>query len=392
MESFEEKKEIYGADQIQVLEGLEAVRKRPGMYIGSTNERGLHHIVYEIVDNSVDEALAGFCSEIIVTIEKDNTITVRDNGRGIPVDEKKGMGKSALEIVFTVLHAGGKFGGGGYKVSGGLHGVGASVVNALSKELTVKVFKDEKIYSQTYNKGKPITKVEVIGTCDKNEHGTEVHFVPDNEIFEVTTYNFDTLKTRLRETAFLTKGLKIVLRDLREGKEKEKIFYYEGGIKEFVEFINKGKDPAYDKVFYCEGEKDKIYVEVALQHNNEYQEATYTFVNNINTPEGGTHLTGFKNTLTKVVNDYAKDQKYLKEDDENISGEDIREGFIVLINLPILSISCTIPISLLTYIIDTSNVSFVIVFFNSSILILPFSSVDKYETAKPSFSSFFTVS
>ena len=274
--------EKYGAEQIQVLEGLEPVRVRPGMYIGSTGERGLHHIVYEIVDNSVDEALAGFCDDIKVTIESDNSITVRDNGRGVPVDVKEGTGKSALEIVFTVLHAGGKFGGGGYKVSGGLHGVGASVVNALSKKLIVKVYKDGHIYSQTYEKGIPTTKVSIIGDCDKDDHGTEVHFEPDDTIFETTIYNYDTLKTRLRETAFLTKGLKITLKDLREGKEKEKVFHYEGGINEFVEFINKGKKPVYDKVFYCEGTKDNILVEVALQHNEEYQEAIYTFVNNIN--------------------------------------------------------------------------------------------------------------
>ena len=325
----------YGAEQIQVLEGLEPVRVRPGMYIGSTGERGLHHLVYEIVDNSVDEALAGFCNEIKVTIEADNSITVRDNGRGIPVDEKEGTGKSALEIVFTVLHAGGKFGGGGYKVSGGLHGVGASVVNALSKELVVKVYKDGTVYSQTYEKGIPKTKVEKIASCDKSEHGTEVHFVPDDTIFETTIYNYDTLKTRLRETAFLTKGLKITLTDKREGKEKEKTFHYDGGIKEFVEFINKSKNPIYDKVFYCEGTKDNILVEVALQHNEEYQEATYTFVNNINTPEGGTHLTGFKNALTKAINDYAREQKFLKENDENLSGEDIREGLTAIISVKI---------------------------------------------------------
>ena len=325
----------YGAEQIQVLEGLEPVRVRPGMYIGSTGERGLHHLVYEIVDNSVDEALAGFCNEIKVTIEADNSITVRDNGRGIPVDEKEGTGKSALEIVFTVLHAGGKFGGGGYKVSGGLHGVGASVVNALSKLLTVKVYKDGIIYSQTYEKGIPKTKVEKKDSCDKSEHGTEVHFVPDDTIFETTIYNYDTLKTRLRETAFLTKGLKITLIDKREGKEKEKTFHYDGGIKEFVEFINKSKNPIYDKVFYCEGTKDNILVEVALQHNEEYQEAIYTFVNNINTPEGGTHLTGFKNALTKAINDYAKEQKFLKENDENLSGEDIREGLTAIISVKI---------------------------------------------------------
>ena len=325
----------YGAEQIQVLEGLEPVRVRPGMYIGSTGDRGLHHLVYEIVDNSVDEALAGFCNEIKVTIEADNSITVRDNGRGIPVDEKEGTGKSALEIVFTVLHAGGKFGGGGYKVSGGLHGVGASVVNALSKELIVKVYKNGIVYSQRYEKGIPKTKVEKIDTCDKEEHGTEVHFVPDDTIFETTIYNYDTLKTRLRETAFLTKGLKITLIDKREGKEKEKTFHYDGGIKEFVEFINKNKNPIYDKIFYCEGTKDNILVEVALQHNEEYQEAIYTFVNNINTPEGGTHLTGFKNALTKAINDYARDQKFLKENDENLSGEDIREGLTAIISVKI---------------------------------------------------------
>lgn len=328
-------KENYNSEQIQVLEGLEAVRKRPGMYIGSTNERGLHHIVYEIVDNSVDEALAGFCSEISIFIEKDNSIRVRDNGRGIPVDEKKGTGKSALEIVFTVLHAGGKFGGGGYKVSGGLHGVGASVVNALSKELTVKVYKDGKIYSQSYNIGKPKGNVEIIGSCDENEHGTEVYFIPDDTIFETVNFNYETLKTRFRETAFLTKGLKINIKDLREGKEKEKSFHYEGGIKEFVSFVNKGKTPSYDKVFYCEGKKDNIYVEVALQHNNEYQELIYSFVNNINTPEGGTHLTGFKNSLTKAINDYAKDKKFLKDSDENLSGEDIREGITAIISVKI---------------------------------------------------------
>ena len=333
MESLENKN--YSSENIQVLEGLEAVRKRPGMYIGSTNERGLHHLVYEIVDNSVDEALAGFCDEIIVTIEKDNSITVVDNGRGIPVDEKKEIGKSALEIVYTVLHAGGKFGGGGYKVAGGLHGVGASVVNALSKELTVKVYRDGNVYSQSYEKGKPTCDVKIIDKCDKEKHGTEVHFKPDDEIFETTTYKFETLKTRLRETAFLTKGLKITLIDKRDEKEKTQSFHYEGGIKEFVEFINKGKQPSYDKVFYCEGEKDKILVEVALQHNEEYQESIYSFVNNINTPEGGTHLTGFKNSLTKAINDYAKEQKYLKESDDNLSGEDIREGLTAIISIKV---------------------------------------------------------
>ena len=261
----------YNSEQIQILEGLEAVRVRPGMYIGSTNERGLHHLVYEIVDNSVDEALAGFCNEINISIEKDNSITIIDNGRGIPVDKKEGYNKSALEIVYTVLHAGGKFGGGGYKVSGGLHGVGASVVNALSKNLKVKVYRDGKIYSQAYEKGIPKSEVEVIGECDINKHGTEVNFIPDDTIFETVIFNYDILKTRFRETAFLTKGLKIVLKDLRN--DKEDTFHYEGGIKEFVSFVNKGKNPSYSDVFYCEGNKDNIVVEVAMQHNDSYQES-----------------------------------------------------------------------------------------------------------------------
>ena len=325
----------YSSEQIQVLEGLEAVRVRPGMYIGSTNERGLHHIVYEIVDNSVDEALAGFCTEITVSIEKDNSITVRDNGRGIPVDIKEGYNISALEIVYTKLHAGGKFGGGGYKVSGGLHGVGASVVNALSKELQVKVYRDGKIYFQEYEKGVPKCEVKVIGECDKNDTGTEVHFVPDDTIFEKTIFDFNILKTRFRETAFLTKGLKINLVDKRNEKEKIETFHYEGGLKEFVEFINKGKTPIYNEVFYCEGEKNNILVEVALQHNDSYTESIYTFVNNINTPEGGTHLTGFRNSLTKVINDYARENKFLKENEENLSGEDIREGLTAIISVKI---------------------------------------------------------
>ena len=323
----------YGAENIQVLEGLEAVRLRPGMYIGSTGERGLHHLVYEIVDNAVDEALAGFCSEITVIIEEDNSITVIDNGRGIPVDVKKGYGKSALEIVYTVLHAGGKFGGGGYKVSGGLHGVGASVVNALSSKLTVKVYREKKIYSQSYEIGNPITKVEVIGGCEDKKTGTEVHFLPDKNIFNTTIYNYDTLKTRLRETAFLTKGLKINLIDKRDNKEDT--FCYKGGIQEFVEFINKGKTPIYNKVFYCEATKDNALIEVALQHNDSYNESIYSFVNNINTPEGGTHLTGFKNSLTKAINDYARENKFIKESEENLSGEDIREGLTAIISIKI---------------------------------------------------------
>lgn len=325
----------YGADQIQILEGLEAVRKRPGMYIGSTSVRGLHHLVYEIVDNSVDEALAGFCNTITVKIHQDNSITVRDNGRGIPVDIQKKAGKSALEVVFTVLHAGGKFGGAGYKVSGGLHGVGASVVNALSEWLDVKVYKEGKIYTMSFAKGKVTKPIECIGTCSEEEQGTEVHFLPDASIFEESVYEFETLKIRLRETAFLTKNLKIRLVDEREGQEKEKEFHYEGGIQEFVTFLNKGKEALYPDVIYCEGEKEKILVEVAMQHNDSYTENIYTFVNNINTPEGGTHLTGFKNALTKTFNDYARQNKLLKESEANLSGEDIREGLTCIISVKI---------------------------------------------------------
>ena len=325
----------YGADQIQILEGLEAVRKRPGMYIGSTSVRGLHHLVYEIVDNSVDEALAGFCNTITVKIHQDNSITVRDNGRGIPVDIQKKAGKSALEVVFTVLHAGGKFGGAGYKVSGGLHGVGASVVNALSEWLDVKVYKEGKIYAMSFAKGKVTKPIECIGTCSEEEQGTEVHFLPDASIFEESVYDFETLKIRLRETAFLTKNLKIRLVDEREGQEKEKEFHYEGGIQEFVSFLNKGKEALYPDVIYCEGEKEKILVEVAMQHNDSYTENIYTFVNNINTPEGGTHLTGFKNALTKTFNDYARQNKLLKDSEANLSGEDIREGLTCIISVKI---------------------------------------------------------
>ena len=325
----------YGADQIQILEGLEAVRKRPGMYIGSTSVRGLHHLVYEIVDNSVDEALAGFCNTITVKIHQDNSITVRDNGRGIPVDIQKKAGKSALEVVFTVLHAGGKFGGAGYKVSGGLHGVGASVVNALSEWLDVKVYKEGKIYTMSFARGKVTKPIECIGTCSEEEQGTEVHFLPDASIFEESVYEFETLKIRLRETAFLTKNLKIRLVDEREGMEQEKEFHYEGGIQEFVSFLNKGKEALYPDVIYCEGEKEKILVEVAMQHNDSYTENIYTFVNNINTPEGGTHLTGFKNALTKTFNDYARQNKLLKESESNLSGEDIREGLTCIISVKI---------------------------------------------------------
>lgn len=327
--------ENYGADQIQILEGLEAVRKRPGMYIGTTSSRGLHHLVYEIVDNSVDEALAGYCGEISVTIEPDNSITVEDDGRGIPVDIQKKAGKPALEVVFTVLHAGGKFGGSGYKVSGGLHGVGASVVNALSGKLWVRVYRDGKIYQMDFERGKTTAPMRIVGSCEPERHGTSVHFQPDPEIFEETVYDFETLKVRLRETAFLTRGLRINLKDKREGQEQEKSFHFEGGIKEFVSYLNRGKDPLYSEVIYCEGEKDKIFVEVAMQHNDSYTENIYTFVNNINTPEGGTHLTGFKNALTKTFNDYARQHKLLKDSEPNLSGEDIREGLTGIISVKI---------------------------------------------------------
>ena len=324
----------YGADQIQILEGLEAVRKRPGMYIGSTSIRGLHHLVYEIVDNSVDEALAGFCDTIDVTINEDNSITVMDDGRGIPVGIQKKAGKSAVEVVFTILHAGGKFGGGGYKVSGGLHGVGASVVNALSEWLEVEIYQDGKVYHQRYERGKAVKALEVTGTCPLEKHGTRVHFLPDKEIFEETVFDYDTLKIRLRETAFLTKNLKIILRDNREEKH-EKTFHYEGGIREFVTYLNKGKTPLYDNVLYCEGTRDGVYVEVSMQHNDSYTENIYSFVNNINTPEGGTHLAGFKNALTKTLNDYARKNKLLKDSEANLAGEDIREGLTAIISVKI---------------------------------------------------------
>lgn len=326
--------EQYGADQIQILEGLEAVRKRPGMYIGSTSSRGLHHLVYEIVDNAVDEALAGYCDSIDVTINEDNSITVIDDGRGIPVDIQKKAGLPAVEVVFTILHAGGKFGSGGYKVSGGLHGVGASVVNALSEWLEVQVYRDGKIYQQRYERGKVMYPLKVVGVCEPHEHGTKVTFLPDKDIFEETVYDYDTLKIRLRETAFLTKNLKISLRDNREEK-KEKIFHYEGGIKEFVTYLNKSKAPLYDKVIYCEGTREGVYVEVSMQHNDSYTENIYTFVNNINTPEGGMHLTGFKNALTKTFNDYARKNKLLKDNEESLSGEDIREGLTAIISVKI---------------------------------------------------------
>ena len=325
----------YGADQIQILEGLEAVRKRPGMYIGSTSARGLHHLVYEIVDNSIDEALAGFCDTITVTLNKDNSVTVVDNGRGIPVGINAKAGIPAVEVVFTILHAGGKFGGGGYKVSGGLHGVGASVVNALSNWLEVEIRREGKVYKQRYERGHVMYPLEVIGDCSEEESGTKVTFFPDDTIFEETIFDFDILKQRFREMAFLTKGLRITLIDERGEEPKERSFHYEGGIKEFVEYLNKGKTPLYDNILYFEGTKNGVYVEVALQHNDSYNESTYSFVNNINTPEGGTHLAGFRNSLTKTFNDYARGSKLLKESEANLSGEDIREGLTSIISVKI---------------------------------------------------------
>ena len=327
--------EQYGADQIQILEGLEAVRKRPGMYIGSTSARGLHHLVYEIVDNAVDEALAGYCKNIDVTINPDNSITVIDDGRGIPVGINHKSGLPAVEVVFTVLHAGGKFGGGGYKVSGGLHGVGASVVNALSNWLEVRVYHDGKVYFQRYERGKTMNKLEVIDTCPIEKTGTEVRFLPDDTMFEETVYDYDVLKTRLRETAFLTKGLRIVLRDLRTDPVVEKAFHYEGGIKEFVSYLNKSKTALYPDIIYCEGERDGVLVEVAMQHNDSYQENTYGFVNNITTPEGGTHIVGFRNALTKTFNEYARANKLLKDSEPNLTGEDIREGMTAIVSIKI---------------------------------------------------------
>ena len=324
----------YNADQIQILEGLEAVRKRPGMYIGSTSSRGLHHLVYEIVDNAVDEALAGYCDTIDVQINSDNSITVVDDGRGIPVDIQKKAGLPAVEVVFTILHAGGKFGGGGYKVSGGLHGVGASVVNALSEWLEVEVYHGGKVYRQRYERGKTMYPLKIVGDCPTDKHGTKVTFLPDKTIFEETVYDYDTLKIRLRETAFLTKNLKIILRDDREDK-KEKVFHYEGGIKEFVSYLNRSNVPLYDNVIYCEGKKDNVLVEVAMQHNDSYTENIYSFVNNINTPEGGTHLTGFRNALTKTFNDYGRKNKLLKDNKPALTGEDIREGLTAIISVKI---------------------------------------------------------
>ena len=331
----EDMSQEYGADQIQILEGLEAVRKRPGMYIGSTSSRGLHHLVYEIVDNAVDEALAGFCTHIVVTINADNSVTVEDDGRGIPTGINHKAGIPAVEVVFTVLHAGGKFGGGGYKVSGGLHGVGASVVNALSNWLEVEICRDGKVYKQRYEKGKTMYPLKVIGTCDENKTGTKVTFLPDDTIFEETVFDYNTLKVRLRETAFLTKNLRISLRDLREDPPVEKSFHYEGGIKEFVTYLNRGNEALYPQVIYCEGERDGVYVEVAMQHNDSYNDASYSFVNNIITPEGGTHLSGFRSALTKTFNSYARENKILKASDAAFTGEDIREGLTAIISVKI---------------------------------------------------------
>ncbi len=325
----------YGADQIQILEGLEAVRKRPGMYIGSTSSRGLHHLVYEIVDNAVDEALAGYCKNIDITINPDNSITVIDDGRGIPVGINHKAGIPAVEVVFTILHAGGKFGGGGYKVSGGLHGVGASVVNALSTWLEVTIFHEGKVYRQRYEQGKAVYKLKVIGSCDRDKTGTMVTFLPDDSIFEERVFDYDVLKTRIRETAFLTRGLRIVLRDLREESKIEKTFCYEGGIKEFVQYLNKSKTPLYDDIIYCEGIQNGVMVEVAIQHNDSFTENTYGFVNNINTPEGGTHIVGFRNALTKTFNDYGRKNKILKDSEPNLSGEDIREGLAAIVSVKI---------------------------------------------------------
>ena len=325
----------YGADQIQILEGLEAVRKRPGMYIGSTSARGLHHLVYEIVDNSVDEALAGYCDHIQVFINPDNSVTVIDNGRGIPVGINQKAGLPAVEVVFTVLHAGGKFGGGGYKVSGGLHGVGASVVNALSHWLEVEICSEGKVYKQRYEKGNVVYKLKVIDECPIEKTGTKVTFLPDDTIFEETVFDYDVLKQRFREMAFLTKGLKISLTDLRDEEPKERVFHYEGGIKEFVTYLNRSKTALYEQIIYCEGSKDGVEVEVALQHNDSYTDNTYGFVNNITTPEGGTHVVGFRNAITKTFNDYARKNKLLKDSEPNLSGEDIREGLTAIISVKI---------------------------------------------------------
>ena len=325
----------YGAEQIQILKGLEAVRKRPGMYIGSTSSRGLHHLVYEIVDNSIDEALAGFCNEIQVTINKDNSITVLDNGRGVPIGINSQTGRPAVEAVFTILHAGGKFGGGGYKVSGGLHGVGASVVNALSDWLEVDIYKEGKIYNQRYERGKIMYDLKVVGECESGMTGTKVVFKPDKSIFEETEYDYSVLEKRLREMAFLTKGIKITLKDLRADEIIENVYHYEGGIKEFVEYLNHSRESLYNEIIYCEGMKENISVEVAMQHNDSYTENTLSFVNNINTPEGGTHVEGFKRSLTKIINDYARKNNLLREKEPNLSGEDIREGLTAIVSVKV---------------------------------------------------------
>ncbi len=325
----------YDENQIQILEGLEAVRKRPGMYIGTTESKGLHHLVYEIVDNAVDEALAGFCDNIDISINPDNSVTVIDNGRGIPAGIHPKAGVSSIEVVYTILHAGGKFGGGGYDFSGGLHGVGASVVNALSEWLEVRVYQGGKIYQQRYEQGKAVYPVKVIGECPLEQTGTEVSFLPDKEIFEETVFNFEDLKTRLRETAFLMKNVKIILRDKREEPENVVTLHYEGGIKEFVTYLNKSREVIYENVIYCEGTKDGVYVEVAMQHNDAYTESCYSFVNNIITPDGGTHVVGFRNALTKTFNDYARENKLLKDNEPNLSGEDIREGLTTIISIKV---------------------------------------------------------
>ena len=324
----------YDASQIQILEGLEAVRKRPGMYIGSTSIRGLHHLVYEILDNSVDEALAGFCDTIVVTLNADGSCTVTDNGRGIPVGIHEKAGIPAVEVVFTILHAGGKFGGGGYKVSGGLHGVGASVVNALSESLEVEIKHEGHVYKQRYERGKVMYALKIVGDCPAGETGTKVTFFPDRQIFEETVFEYDTLADRMKEMAFLTAGLKIILEDDRE-KPQTHTYHYEGGIREFVTYLNHSKMALYNQVIYCSGEKNGVVVEVAMQHNDAYNESIYSFVNNINTPEGGMHMTGFKNALTKTFNKYARDNKLLKEADQDLSGEDIREGLAAIISVKI---------------------------------------------------------
>ncbi|KRL38324.1 DNA topoisomerase (ATP-hydrolyzing) subunit B [Liquorilactobacillus uvarum] len=330
----EERAKDYDASQIQVLEGLEAVRKRPGMYIGSTSSQGLHHLVWEIIDNGIDEALAGFADEINVIVEKDNSITVKDNGRGIPVDIQAKTGRPALETVFTILHAGGKFGGGGYKVSGGLHGVGASVVNALSTTLSVKVMRNGQIYAMDFQRGKVAKEMRVIGTCGEHEHGTIVHFLPDPDIFtETTVYDIKTLTTRIRELAFLNKGLKITIDDMRPEKATNNTFHYEGGIKHYIEFLNKGKEVLFEEPIYVEGEQKGITVEVALQYTNGYHSNLLTFTNNIHTYEGGTHEAGFKTALTRVINDYAHKNNLMKENEDNLSGEDVREGLTAVVSI-----------------------------------------------------------